>query len=145
VAPIPFDRSPQAGLELGGRVEAEFALGARYVEASPRLPIGLPRVPRDSSSKPVRRATKVTRSRILDSLTGAEIRRFGFVVSCRRQNDRSRAVLDEQEVAAGSANASNHCCPVNHDLRPRVSVHARYRVSVAQVVVARTRHEYLGA
>jgi hypothetical protein len=58
---------------------------------------------------------------------------------------RQVVVKESSRTRAIGAYAAYHRGQMNHDFRARVGVHPPDGVRAAQVVVARTRHEYLGA
>src|SRR5271163_4890648 len=105
VSLVPFDRPPQPGLERRGCAEAEFTLSARYIQASPRLAVGLARVPRDLALEAGQPRDQRDQIANLDFGPGAQVHRLRLVVFLSRKNQRPRAILDVQELTACGARA----------------------------------------
>jgi len=75
------------------------------IEASPRLSVGLARVPCDFALEAGEPRDQCDQVANFYFHARAQVDRFGFVVFISRENYRLRAILDEQELAAGRSGA----------------------------------------
>src|SRR6266481_1259292 len=97
--PVPFDGLFQSDLEAGARSELEVLFGARRIQASTRLPVGLAGVPDDLPFEA--RKTRDELDEIPDRDLGArsDINRLVPVVSLCREHDPLRGIPRVQELA----------------------------------------------
>src|SRR5579872_1946097 len=81
------------------RLEAELSFGAGRVQAPPRLPVGLRRIPAKFAGKAAQIANHLGQLSDGGFLPGADVDRLRFVVTFGGQRDGLRCVAHEKELS----------------------------------------------
>src|SRR5437899_3825689 len=98
---MPLDGRTQTLDEARRGTKAELALGWRHVGASPRLAVGLRRIPGDVARKARQLRDQLDELANADLSPRPEIHRLRFVVTLQGEHDRARTIFHVEKLAAG--------------------------------------------